>query len=343
MRRTSALFTVAASFLIGCAESPPELPEWVGEAETEIINGTPDTTHDAVVLLLGQFSGCTGTIIATSGSDAFILTAAHCFQQDTIQQARVGANGLAPQAVLTVMDWESHPQFNPNDLAYDFAMIRATGASGLPVIPALGELEDTLAPGTPVIHVGYGLLSSPDGDTDRRHFANGTLDQVAGIQISYNQPNTGPCSGDSGGPNIVDLGQGKRVAGVISYGDETCSSFGVSGRVSAVMPWINEFMGNAPGPSAASTTAPAATTSSASTGTGMGGNMTGGATTATGSTGTGFVAGDAEPHDYEGDVVSSGACSASLLAVNGEGRWAALGVLALGLLWSRRRSATSRV
>ncbi len=335
MRRSLAFCVLAALPLVsGCADAPGDWSERIGSIEEPIINGIPDTTHDAVVALFGQFSGCTGTIIKASGGQAFVLTAAHCFEQDAIQQVVIGDNYQQAEQVLQVVDWEQHPSWNDNQLTYDFAMIRAQGGNGsLPVIPVLSDAEDGLSSGTPVTHVGYGLLSSPNGSTSRRHYAQGSIDQLAQIQFSYNQPTTGPCSGDSGGPNLVDLGAGERVAGVISYGDQNCSQMGVSGRASSVYGWITQFMGESPTTSAASTTA---ATSSVATTAGVGGAGAGAGVGGAGpsSTGSGWVAGDADEEDYDGHVLSS--CATALAPADPKLGWAlALAGLALG--WTRRR------
>lgn len=353
MRRLLALVALAP-LASGCADPPGDWAEHVGASEVPIINGTIDTQHDAVVALFGQFSGCTGTIIRSSAGQTYVLTAAHCFEQDPMQQVAIGDNYQQAEQVLQVVDWQQHPSYDDNELVYDFAMIRAVGGNGnIPVIPVLSDADDTLAPGTPITHVGYGLLSSPNGNTSRRHYANGTIGELYQIQIVYNQPSSGPCSGDSGGPNLVDLGAGERVAGVISYGDETCGSYGVSGRASSVFGWINQFMGTDPNETtSAATTDASATSSVASTATGAGG-----ATAAAGvggagpSTGSSWVAGDAEAEDYDGELLSSGACAVSTTAVStsagsstpNETNWASFGLALIGLLFARRALGKSRV
>lgn len=341
MRRLLALVVLALAS--GCADPPGDWAERVGPSEAPIINGIADTQHDAVVALFGQFSGCTGTIIRSQGGQTYVLTAAHCFEQDAMQQVAIGDNYQQAQQVLQVVDWQQHPSYDDNELVYDFAMIRAVGGNGnIPVIPVLSDGADTLAVGTPITHVGYGLLSSPNGSTTRRHHANGSISELYQIQLVYNQPSSGPCSGDSGGPNLVDLGDGERVAGVISYGDETCGSYGVSGRASAVFGWISDFMGTDPNETtSAATTDASAVSSVAATGTGVGG-----ATGATGvggagpSTGSSWVAGDSENEDYDGELLSAGSCSVSTPPTTTS--WMGLAWM-LGLLCTRRALGKSRV
>ncbi|HHH30162.1 MAG TPA: S1 family peptidase [Polyangiaceae bacterium] len=343
-RPFALLLTVAA--LAACSgEDEVGYPEdHFGTAESWIINGQVDTVHDAVVALFGSQSGCTGTIIHVDGNNAYIVTAAHCFGPGPILQVAVGDNYQAADAVFNVVDYQIHPQYDPNQLVYDFAMIRAVGAgAGTPVIPAMTPAEDGLGPGSPVVHVGYGLISYPNGATSQRHVANGNLAEVGSIQISYNQPVSGPCSGDSGGPNLADMGAGERVAGVISFGDQQCNQFGVSGRVSAIYDsFIVPFIGYDPS-SAAATTATTATTS-----TGVGGDPTGGAggaqdgpavgAGAGNPTGDGWIAGDVTEKDYDDAILVKSGCA--LAAAPGDGEDAGWLALALGLGfvgWGRRR------
>src|SRR5690606_25517477 len=100
-------------------------------------------------------------------------------------------------------------------------------------------------------------------------------------QFDYTQANQGPCSGDSGGPNLVDLGAGERVAGVTSYGDEACTEYGVSGRASSVYNFITDFTGIVP---------PSTTTAASSTSAGVGGAGGTGAAVGSGGAPSGFFA-----------------------------------------------------
>lgn len=329
------------SALVGCSEPGGFVPEeHFGVAESWIINGQLDTTHQAVVALFGQQSGCTGTIIHVSGDSAYVLTAAHCFGYGPLEQVAIGNDYYQATAVLDVVDHQVHPQYDSQNVSFDFAILRATPAtSSTPFIPALTPGEDTLTPGTQVDHIGYGLTSYPNGSTSKRHHVIGSLSEVAQVQIAYNQPNSGPCSGDSGGPNLVQTPGGERVAGVISFGDQECASFGVSGRTSSVYDtFIAPFMGTEPS-TVASTTA---TTATGTTTVGVGGagpTSTAGVGGAGASLpGSGWVSGT-EEEDYDGEVVTSAGCAAAGGREDRGPAWlVALGAaLALGRASRRRR------
>jgi secreted trypsin-like serine protease len=328
MRRLLVPSTLAALALsaVSCApEAGMPREEFFGKAESWIVNGQVDTTHDAVVAVFSNQSGCTATIIHVDGTNAYALTAAHCFGFGALEVVAIGDNYNSPDDVLGIVDYQIHPQYSPQDSSFDFALVRATGASAsTPVIPALRPSEDAVQVGTQVDHVGYGLISYPNGQTTVRHHAIGSIAQMTLYQIAYEQPVSGPCSGDSGGPNLVTTPSGERVAGVISYGDEQCNQYGVSGRVSNVYEgFIAPFIGN-PEPTTVS--------SSAST-SGAGGSDAGGAVSAgpTVGAGAGWIAGNAEKVDHDGDVVSSCALGrAHRAGARSLVSWlAALGALAL--------------
>ncbi|MBI4703647.1 MAG: trypsin-like serine protease [Deltaproteobacteria bacterium] len=236
---------LAAVALAACADRDPgQEPEPLGQCGSWIINGDLDTTHQAVVLVAGKDSACTGTIIDREGSKAWVLTAAHCATLDTPEFVVQGNDYNSWNALqYPVKDYQAHPNYDSKASTYDFAMLTITGASdATPVIPAQ-QKPDGLAPGSKLRHVGYGLTSFPNGETTERHTIVNTLDTVSTLTITYEQPYGGPCSGDSGGPGLTTSGQ-ERVAGVISSGDQECAEMGISGRVSTVydsfiVPYIN--------------------------------------------------------------------------------------------------------
>ena len=56
--------------------------------------------------------------------------------------------------------------------------------------------------------------------------------------VFYLQYDKGPCSGDSGGPAFIDRNGVEYLAGITSYGDKYCNSFGVSAAVEDYFDWI---------------------------------------------------------------------------------------------------------
>lgn len=240
----------------GCVAAPP--PEQsAAEAREAIINGTKDTTHTAVVALLGQNSECTGTVFSVDVNNkvAYILSAGHCVNEpgspaDPPQEARLGADYNNPQTVYPVTNWVAHPSWPQND-NYDYSIITISWANKPqpPSIPLITAAQDNLGPGSTVDFVGYGVtsISGAGQFNSLRYHVQGELDQVTSSYVHYNQSNSGqyangagPCSGDSGGPALYTVaGVGEVVAAVTSRGDQNCNQEGFSSRVSNVLDWIN--------------------------------------------------------------------------------------------------------
>jgi uncharacterized protein (TIGR03382 family) len=288
---------------VGCSSDHGFPDERFAATESWIINGQIDTNHDAVVAVFAQQSGCTATLIHKDGNNAFGLTAAHCFGFGNLQVAVIGDDYNNPDAVLDIFDHQIHPQYVPQENSYDFAVFKTCGAgASTPIIPALRPEEDTLQVGSQIDHVGYGLLSYPNGSTSVRHHAIGQVDQLAITR--------------------------ERVAGVISYGDQGCENYGVSGRVTSVYTnFIAPYIGN-PQPTTVSST----TASGATTGVGSGGAGSG-PTSGAGATDGDWVAGNLADRDIDGNLQSG--CSTSGHRAPGSLAW--LWALALLGLVRRRR------
>jgi MYXO-CTERM domain-containing protein len=243
MRTTSLALAVLAVSTTACsnAGSPPEQRE---TREQSIYYGSPDTTHQAVVAVSRNGAMCSGTIVAVSGTNGYVLTAAHCLVGSGTQTVPpsqvtvyVGNNYSSPTSTFQAAALKVHPLYDGDDgSANDFGMIRFTGATAsTPVIPAMTPAQDTLAVGTQVDLVGYGRTETSYNNTVRRHVVKPIADLYSAWLV-FDQAGTsgGTCQGDSGGPALTTSGT-ERVAGVTSFGTGmTCTEDGYHGRVSVV-------------------------------------------------------------------------------------------------------------
>lgn len=250
MRRAHLSFVAVATVALagGCSDAPVDLPP-ITESESPIINGQLDTTHQAVVAVLGGNSACTGTIIDVQPPYAFVLTAAHCVD-DPPQVVRQGDDYDSGSAIqYNVQEYLAHPGYN--DSVNDFAMLRVTGASAsTPVMAVMTPAEDNITDGRQCTHVGYGVTqggNNPPNNSQRRR-TTGIVVDTTSLTLTFNGMSSGVCFGDSGGPNI-DNTTGK-VAGVnSSVSTGQCNGYSFSGRASAVLnSFIIPFINNAPPP-----------------------------------------------------------------------------------------------
>lgn len=276
MRHTFALSLVTLA-LASCANQPTEVLEGAGDstASPKIYGGsaTDSTHHDAVVSLHQLTSGgsvyvlpfCTGTLV----DDQVVLTAAHCLDTArgggsfrTMDPSRVAVYiGEDPRDdildhLYTVSETEINAGYDRRALSNDIALLRLSSAPSEAVTPVpslpsssgftaldagetlnfvgFGEIEDgtwggKLQVDLPLGGLGCSVAWCPDsGDS--------------ATQISYSQTSgSGPCSGDSGGPAFIQRSGTWYVGGITSYGDASCTYYGVSTRVDAFESFISDF------------------------------------------------------------------------------------------------------
>lgn len=253
--RASA-FAVFVILAAACSTAPSS-EEPFGSGRASIINGSLDTTHQAVVFVGAQQGNtggaCTGTFVKVDSASkvGWVLTAAHCVTIPPVVILQGDDYTAAGALRYDILDYASHPSYTgQTGSSYDFAMIRVLGVDGsTPVIPALTPAEDTLNVGTPVVSVGYGrttLSNQPADNNSLRRRVNKSVGGVTSTKIGYSITTSGICQGDSGGPMLVTVGGGERVAGVHSYVTGNCDGEGWSGRVSAADAWIQQQLAKAP-------------------------------------------------------------------------------------------------
>jgi hypothetical protein len=256
-----ALATALGLSAAACSDLPAQ---GTTSSQAPIVGGMPDTTNNAVMALIDQLdattaTACSGTTVALSGASGIFLTAAHCVVATDGMghvQTPITLANVANLFVVPGPDWQTsvhsglyygvgqvlvHPQYDGSvNSPFDVALVRFLGA--LPaqaVIPALGPNEDTLAVGTTVTVVGFGKTTT-NANNSTRFQVDRQIQSITSNQFIYSQTDgKGACEGDSGGPAIVDTQNGKRVAGITSFGDPACSQEGASVRISPV---VNTFV-----------------------------------------------------------------------------------------------------
>lgn len=236
-----------------CSTAVPDAgEETLGRTEGAIINGTLDTTHEAVVSVYsqsaGQAGGCTGTIVKVDATRkiGWVVTAAHCVDLAPVLVLQ-GQDYRSESALrYEVIDYKADPTYSEQGYQNDFAVVRIAGVdSSTPTIPLVTS-PDGLAVGTPVTSVGYGKTSpqdpvDPEDANSKRWYVNKTLSNVTTSKITYTMTTSGICQGDSGGPVLVGTGSSERVVGVHSYINGGCGGSGTQGTSGRVTSRLTGF------------------------------------------------------------------------------------------------------
>lgn len=217
MRRPRWSLTFAGTLaVLGCGGERPTDEELVANEADGIVGGSLDTTHQAVVAWI-HGGKCSATIIKvnTMTGVGHALTAGHCVP-GVNGELRQGNDHNGGYIAYPVTNKQTHPYYGQGvglTEAYDVAIVTFAGATAAtPVLNVLTPAQDAIAAGTQLDLVGYGL--TPNNNSLRWHVVK-PVDSESDLFIRFDQTVSGMCSGDSGGPSLVNVGQ-EMVAGVHS-------------------------------------------------------------------------------------------------------------------------------
>lgn len=233
--RNATTTVIAACFMLAACVAPTEDSandeELVESGGSAIVGGQPTSGYAAVgALTRGGAPFCTGTLVTSRA----VVTAAHCLEGLRASSVRfaLGPNGFAPQASIPVARVVPHPSYDRRRLTSDIGVLVL--AADAPVAPvAINTAMDSSWVGRSLVFVGYGATNGfTGGGGGGKRAVSIPVSQVGSTQFAYADRNRNTCFGDSGGPAFAtDASGALRLVGVTSYGDSTCSSYGVDTRV----------------------------------------------------------------------------------------------------------------
>lgn len=229
------------------ADAPPTDPI-IGGVQTE------EGRFDAVVALRNsRGSLCTGTLVTTQ----LVMTAAHCLDEHREgSPVRVFFGPDTDGLSMESLSFGIHPSYCEfcDTEVFDFAYIELPEPyqpidGVIPPITDQFEWDEAMRPTRKVLLVGYGTNNPStssglreelkrDVSTTISRFSDNAFEFFAGGA----QRDT--CSGDSGGPAVVQLGSGQyRLGGVTSRGLKPCGQGGWYGVPYPVLTWLRDETG----------------------------------------------------------------------------------------------------
>ncbi len=218
-----------------------------------VIEGQEEEGFPSVVALGASFGGytlsaCTGNMI----TPRIVLSAGHCGEGVPLEtviaigQAFFGSDIEAPDAAIGFEDMILHPDYvelsginlPENDIGLLFL------AEDAPVEPSFFWKEELHSDdiGRALKSVGFGVSDASGGGSGIKRSADLTLDDLREqFMVSYvTKDGTTICSGDSGGPQFIDVNGTWVEAGVHSWADTACSTYSGSTRTDMMAEWILE-------------------------------------------------------------------------------------------------------
>jgi hypothetical protein len=224
------LLMLLTSLLVGCAAQSSDDGDGLGDARQDIVGGQATSSLPAVGALTRWGSThCTGTLVEPRK----VVTAAHCLTGVSASSLEfvIGANVGSPDHVIGVASVTYHPSYSASSLANDIGYVTLAKDALVEPMKLLPTMDGSWV-GKELIFVGYGASNGiSQAGFGTKRFVVMPIQQVWTKQFRYAMSGKNTCNGDSGGPAFAQVGGELLLAGVTSYGDPSCTQYGVDTRV----------------------------------------------------------------------------------------------------------------
>jgi secreted trypsin-like serine protease len=240
MKILVAFASIAIATSTGCAaESGEDSGDGnVASTQQAITNGEDEDGDTAVVALMaGGKVYCTGVLISAN----VVATAAHCVAPTPPEQIYFGVRPNSKKGTfIDVSDSKLHPDFDEDTLTNDIAVVGLARKAPVAPMELLTSPFDSTFKGLPIRLVGFGLTTD-DEDPVRKRSGTTTIFSYSDEDFRFRPSPSQTCSGDSGGPALMEVDGKDAVVGIASSGDAACSSYGRHIRVDANLEFLQSY------------------------------------------------------------------------------------------------------